>query len=272
MSPTPVAVRLGTHLSLEFVDVGSRAREVLVLLPGLSDSWRSYELVFPHLPDTFRTIAISQRGHGDSDKPETGYTVRDFAGDLNGLLDALGIREAVIAGHSSASLVARRFALDHPEKVVGLVLEGSFIKLGEAAAPFAARLASLGDPVPRAFVRDFATPTFGRAVPMEFVDAMIEENLKVPARVWRETFASLLDYDDSADLAALEVAALVIWGDQDAIIDRSATETLARSIRNSKLLVYEGIGHTPHWEDPAQFARDITTFVSDLAVRESARS
>ena len=152
-------------------------------------------------------------------------------------------------------------ALDHREKVAGLVLEGSFVKLGEGAAPFAALLASLEDPVPRAFARDFATPTFGRAVPTAFVDAMIDESLKVPTRVWRETFASLLDYDDSAEIGTLGVRALVIWGEKDAIIDRAATEALARSIKDSKLVVYEGIGHTPHWEVPARFAHDVAAFV-----------
>lgn len=254
-------VRLATGVSLAYVDIGARSSDVLVLLPGLSDSWRSYDLVLPHLPSTFRTIAISQRGHGDSDKPEKGYTVRDYAADLHALLDALAIRRAVIAGHSSASIVARRFGLDHPERIAGLVLEGSFVKLGEGAAQFGARFASLEDPIPREFARDYAGATFGHSVSKEFVDAMIEESLKAPARVWRETFASLLDYDDSAEVGRLDVATLAMWGDKDAIIDRAATDALARSMRDSKLVVYEGIGHTPHWEDPARFAHDVAAFV-----------
>jgi pimeloyl-ACP methyl ester carboxylesterase len=177
-------------------------------------------------------------------------------------MDALAIRKAVIMGHSSASIVARRFALDHPEKVAGLVLEGSFVKLGEGAAQFGTRLALLKDPIPREFARDFASATFGRPVSKDFIDAMVEESLKAPARVWRETFASLLDYDDAGEVAKLEVATLVIWGDKDAIIDRTETETLARSIRDSRLVVYAGIGHTPHWEDPARFAHDVAAFVA----------
>jgi non-heme chloroperoxidase len=90
---------------------------------------------------------------------------------------------------------------------------------------------------------------------------MIEESLKAPARVWREAFASLLDYEDSAEVGKLDVATLVMWGDKDAIIDRAATEALVRSIRDAKLMVYEGIGHTPHWENPARFAHDVAAFV-----------
>src|SRR5688572_25186865 len=83
----------------------------VILLPGLSDSWRSWELVTTRLPASLRVFAISQRGHGDSDKPESGYSVADFEADLAAFVDALALRRVVVVGHSSASLVARRFAV-----------------------------------------------------------------------------------------------------------------------------------------------------------------
>lgn len=259
----PTKVALSTQMTLSLVDLGDRqSSDVLILLPGLSDSWRSYELVLPHLPSSFRTIAISQRGHGDSDKPQTKYAVGDFEADLEALMDAVGVRRAVIAGHSSASIVARRFALNHPERVAGLILEGSFVSLaGLVPVEVKARFASLTDPLPREFVRDFTAGTFVRSPPPHFVDAMVDESLKVPARVWREHFASLIEYDDSRELPALTTPTLIVWGDRDGLIDGRATEALARSIPSSKLLAYGNVGHTPHWEDPARFARDVAAFV-----------
>lgn len=258
----PQRIQLSTHLTLSYVEVGDpRASDVVVLLPGLSDSWRSYELVLPHMPASVRTIAISQRGHGDSDKPPTGYAVQDYAADLSLLLDALAIPRAFVVGHSSASLVARRFALDHPERTAGLVLEGSFVRLGPRAAGVAAKFAALEDPIAREFVRDFTGGTFARPVPRAFVDSMVEESLKVPARVWRETFASLLTFDDSTELGTLRIPTLIMWGDKDAIIDREATASLARSIQTSRIVSFEGVGHTLHWEDPERFARNIVAFV-----------
>lgn len=268
LMPAARTIQLSSELALSYVDVGDpRATDVLVLLPGLSDSWRSYQRVLPYLPATIRTIAISQRGHGDSDKPPAGYSVSDYAADLGLLLDALALPRVVIAGHSSASLVARRFAHDHPTQVAGLILEGSFVSLGAHAAAAGAMFSSLQDPVTREFVRDFAGGTFARPVPDAFVDAMVEESLKVPARVWRETFASLLEFDDSTELASLRVPTLIVGGDRDAIIDREATATLARSIPSSSLLIFEEVGHTPHWEDPQRFARDVVAFVERCARR-----
>lgn len=262
---TPKTVSLPTKLRLSYVDVGDpRSKDVLVLVPGLSDSWRSWETVLPRLPATLRAIALSQRGHGESDKPEDGYSVRDYADDLAAFVDALGLGKVVVAGHSSAALVARRFALDHRERVAGIVLEGSFVRLtGPAAAAAAPRFAALTDPIDPAFVRGFTAGTFAHPVASTFIDAMIDESLKVPARVWRETFASILDYDDARELAGLEAPALIAWGAGDGIIDRAATDALTQAIGSSRLIAYEGVGHTPHWEVPDQFARDVAAFVAE---------
>lgn len=268
MTIAPTKIALSTQVGLSLVDLGDRRSEdVLVLLPGLSDSWRSYEAVLPHLPRSIRTIAVSQRGHGDSEKPQTHYSVRDYVADLQALLNALGVRHAVVAGHSSASVVARRFALDHPERVAGLVLEGSFVNLAGVPEEIRAKFRALTDPIPREFVRDFTAGTFVHAPPPDFVDAMVDESLKVPARVWRETFAALVAYDDARELPTLATPTLIVWGDRDGIIDRSATETLAQSVRSSKLLAYGNVGHTPHWETPERFAGDVTAFVEQCRRR-----
>lgn len=259
----PTRRSLSTGITVSFVEAGDpRSDEVLVLLPGLSDSWRSYELVLPHLPRSIRTFAVSQRGHGESDKPSTGYSVREFANDVGALLDALGLRRVFLAGHSSASIVARRFALDHPGRVAGLVLEGSFVTLrGRVPAPVATQFRSMSDPISRDFVRAFVAGTFARPPPPLFVETMVDEAMKVPARVWSGVFDSLLDYEDSSELATLGAPALVVWGDQDGLIDRSATDALARSIRSSRLVVHGGIGHTPHWEAPERYASDVAAFM-----------
>ncbi len=268
MRPAAKIVRLPTGLSLSHVDIGvANSKYALVLLPGLSDSWRSYELLLPHLPESIRTIAISQRGHGDSDKPPAGYSVRHFASDLRALLDAYALSRVVLVGHSSASLVARRFALDHPARIAGLVLEGSFVKLERIPTEVRAKFAGLEDPLTREFVRDFASGTVTRRVPNEFLDAMLDESLKAPAHVWSETFAGVIEYDDMSELATLGASTLILWGDQDTIVDWAATEALHRAIPSSRLLVYEGIGHTPHWEDPIRFAKDVAVFVDQCRQR-----
>ncbi len=57
--------------------------------------------------------------------PRRATVVRDFAADLAAFMDAIQLEAAVIAGGSSGGFVARRFAIDHPERTLGLVLLGS---------------------------------------------------------------------------------------------------------------------------------------------------
>lgn len=67
---------------LDAVLRGDPAGTPLVFLHGVTDSWRSFEPVLPHLPDSIRTVAVSQRGHGDSGRPAGGYDPSDFAADV----------------------------------------------------------------------------------------------------------------------------------------------------------------------------------------------
>ena len=101
----------------------------VILLHGVTDSWRSFELVLPHLPPSIHAFALSQRGHGDADRPLTGYSFHDFAADVAAFMDALQLKTAVIVGHSMGSGVDQRFALDYPDRLLGFVLVGSFATL-----------------------------------------------------------------------------------------------------------------------------------------------
>ena len=217
VEPVSERIALSSGLRLSYVDQGDRMGPVLVLVPGLTDSWRSYQLVLPHLPASIRTIAVSLRGHGDSDKPATGYRTADFAADVADLLSALGVRRAVLAGHSSGSLVAQRFAIDHPDRAEGIVLEGSFSTLRgrrEVEELVAATFAPLKYPIAPEFVRAFASGTIARPVPQWFIDVSVQESLKVPARVWREGFTGLLLDDHTPELGAIRAPSLLDMGRQ----------------------------------------------------------
>ena len=143
-------VTLASGLTLSYAERGDASGPAVLLLPGPTDSWRSYEPVLDLLPEEIRAISASQRGHGESDKPAMGYGVEDFAADVVLLLDAFGIERAVLAGHSGSCLVARRVALDHADRVAGLVLEASPTTLRDDAQllSFVATIVSeLEDPI-----------------------------------------------------------------------------------------------------------------------------
>jgi pimeloyl-ACP methyl ester carboxylesterase len=179
-------------------------------------------------------------------------------------LDALGLDRPVVVGHSGAGLFARRFALDHPERTAGLVLEATPPTLRgdpHLESPLGSILSELRDPVDVELVRRVIGDTTGDALSASFAEAMVQETLKVPARVWRETFAGLLHYDDTSELEHLAVPVLLIWGDADDLVTRDKQDALVNAIPRAELVTYAGIGHSPHWEDPSRFAADLARFV-----------
>jgi non-heme chloroperoxidase len=261
------SVELASGLRLSCAQQGDAGDVALVLLPGPTDSWRSYEEILDRLPPSMHTVAVSLRGHGDSDKPETGYRIEDYANDVALLLDALGIERAVLVGHSGSCLVARRVALDHPERIAGLVLEASpsTLRGNPGLQEFVHSVVSdLEDPISAELVRSFVVGTSSDDLTPEWLDQLTEEVLKVPARVWKQTFDALLDYDDTFELTRIAVPTLLVWGELDALVPRDMQGRLVRRIPTVELLVYPGAGHTPRWDDPARFTRDVAAFAAGL--------
>jgi non-heme chloroperoxidase len=261
------SVELRNSVTLRYREHGESSGLPLVLLPGLGDSWRSFEPVLEHLPDSIRAFALTLRGHGDATHPEKGYGFQDFAVDLYSFLDALGLRAAVIAAHSASGFYAERFAIDHPEHALGLVLIGTPLTLRNHQGlhdAWDSVISKMADPVDPGFVRETQAGTLVKPVPEDFFETLVAEAMKVPARVWKQAFQHLLEHDLSDEISNIHAPTLIVWGDQDQVVSRIDQDALAAAIRGSRLLVYVGAGHSPHWEEPSRFASDLSTFIETL--------
>ena len=271
MTPTAKTVALPNGVDLQYAEQGRRDGIPVVLLHGITDSWRSFEPVLAHLPDSLHAFAVTQRGHGDASRPPSGYRVEDFAADVGLFMDALGIDSAVLGGHSMGSVVAQRFAIDRPERVRALVLIGAVATL-QGNAPveelWDAAVSKLADPIDRGFVLDFQRSTIAQEVPLDFLEAVVDESLKVPARVWRAAFGALLEADLTPALGKIAAPTLVLWGDTDVIASASQQARLAKGITGAELRIYAGAGHAPHWEEPDRVGADLAAFAA--ALRQSA--
>ncbi|MBA3430137.1 MAG: alpha/beta hydrolase [Actinobacteria bacterium] len=266
-TPFIESVELPNRVTLQYVEQGDPSDVPVLLLHGFLDSWRSFEPVLSHLPGSIHAFALTQRGHGDASRPATGYSVRDFAADLTAFMDVLQLEAAVIVGGSSGGFVARRFAVDHPERTLGLVLLGSPATLRDKPGVLEmwdSTISKLTDPISHDFVREFAESTLTRPVPQAFLETIVRENLKVPARVWRATCKGLLEDDSLGELDKIKAPTLIVWGDRDAILPRSDQESLAAAITGSRLLVYPGAGHAFYWEEPGRVASALAAFIAEF--------
>jgi len=187
--------------------------------------------------------------------------------DVAAFMDALELEAAVVVGHSVGSAVAQRFAIDYPGRTRGLVLAGSAVSYDDN--PVVQQLwdnviSKMEDPVDPGFAREFQKSTLAQPVPDWFLETIVQESLKVPARVWKSTVAGILELDLSEELNEIEVPTLIVWGDQDEMVPRSEQEMQLETIPNAQLTVHEGAGHGLHWEKPKRFASDLIGFIKSL--------
>lgn len=211
-------------------------------------------------------FAISQRGHGDSDRPETGYLPKDFANDIADFIRRKNLRSVILVGHSMGGMIVQQFALDHPQLLRGSVIAGSAPSLAskKELKDFYASVMALNDPIDTAFVYDFQLSTVSTPVSLDYMNKLTQEGLKVPSGIWKSVLTNLLRQDYTRSLYKIEVPVLILWGDQDDICSRRDQEILQAEIANSQLIVYKGTGHGIHWEEPAQFARDLLNFIGKV--------
>jgi pimeloyl-ACP methyl ester carboxylesterase len=181
-------------------------------------------------------------------------------------MDKLGINNAVIAGGSSGGFAARRFAIDHPQRTKGLVLLGSPLSLRDKPAVLElwdSTISKLTDPVDKNFVQEFVESTFIQQVPQEFIETLVQESLKVPARVWKAVLEGLLEDESAEEISKIQSPTLIVWGEQDTIVSRNEQETIAVAIPDSRLVVYPGAGHALYCEEPARLASDLVAFMAN---------
>ena len=95
----------------------------ILLMHGLTANAHAFDgLIAAGLSPTFNVLSVDLRGRGESDAPETGYTMKEHAADIIGLMDALHIEKVILAGHSFGGFLALYMAKFYPERVDKLIL------------------------------------------------------------------------------------------------------------------------------------------------------
>jgi pimeloyl-ACP methyl ester carboxylesterase len=261
-------VRLPGGPTIEYAEQGPRDGPAMLMLHGITDTWRSFEPVLPWLPPDWHVVSMTQRGHGGS-SCGSGLRTRDFAADAAAMLATLGLRQALVVGHSMGAVNALRLAMDHPALVRGVVAAAAFASFSDKPAfvDFVeSQVLTLGAQVPRGLAESFQRDTLAAPVAPGLLETMVDECLRTPAATWRGAFDALLEDDFSAELHTVDVPVLLPWGDADAFSPEADQQRLERQLPRAARVVYAGAGHALHWEQPRRFAADLVRFEQMLAV------
>jgi pimeloyl-ACP methyl ester carboxylesterase len=108
-------------IRLHYLDWGGEG-EALIFLTGMGCSAHLFDKIAPRFTDRFRVLALTRRGQGESDYPETGYDIDTLADDIHDFMETLKIEKAVLAGHSLAGIELIHYAATYPRKASKLVL------------------------------------------------------------------------------------------------------------------------------------------------------
>jgi pimeloyl-ACP methyl ester carboxylesterase len=225
--------------------------EALLLIMGYGAYSAMWGLQIPSFSQEYRVISFDNRGTGQSDKPDTPYTIKMMADDARGLLDAIGIDSAHVCGVSMGGMIAQELALNYPDRVKSLILGCTFCGGAKAVPPapeVQALLAGIGE-LP---LEEQARVMMPLLWTQEFIDknpvaveiyVAITLKYPTPAHGFARQAEAIMFHDTYERLPQIAAPTLVITGDADRIIPADNSKILASRIPNAELVVLKNAGH-----------------------------
>lgn len=226
----------------------------LVLIHGFPLDLSIWDAVVPLLENDYDLIVPDLRGFGESSTVDTPYTILDFANDIAGLLDHLGLEKAAFAGHSMGGYVALAFAKEYPQRVSGLALVSSQAA-ADAPERKAGRYKTARDVAEKGVdvVADAMTPKLSANEKVqEFTNLLMKAQSRagvvgaLKAMAEREDFTSIL--------SQFSFPVVLIHGDADALISIDRAREIKSILPAAQLIKLKKAGHMPMLEFPQETA------------------
>mgnify|MGYP002780377157 FL=1 len=267
-APPSQFVEIGDGVTVHLRDEGPRDAPAIVLLHGSNADLHTWEPWVQALKDRYRVIRFDQIGHGlTGPDPKEDYSRDNYVADILEVADRLGLERFVLGGNSMGGKHALAFAMAHPERLAGLVLVdgsgGPMLKLDKAKEENTsgnigfriARMPGVNLLAEQITPRSLIAQSLEQSVSNKAIvtPAMIDrywELLRYPGnrRATLKRFSEPYDPLTDAEVAAVATPTLILWGEEDRLIPVEAGEWLDRTLPDSTLVVYPGIGHLPHEE------------------------
>ncbi len=265
---------IANGIRLHYVERGSGA--AMLWLHGLCASAEGWRDTMAHFADRFHVIAYDARGHGRSEIPDDpgAYSQEVMINDLGAVMDALGVGQAILGGHSMGAGVALNFALRYPERCRGLILVGIgsgssspkwwekwWGKLADVVAEkgMAAAIEEMKE-LP-AWRDVFTNPRVGKEV-TESILRNSTRGIASTIRGVQQKRSSVFQLE--ATLKASPTATLVVMSEFDTPVMESS-RFIAQCMPKGELKVLPARSHWTHLEAADQFLHAVDEFVAPLA-------
>ena len=244
---------------------GSR---VIALVHGVGLNRHSWQWQGPALSISHRVITFDLHGHGDSSVPPRAPSLSLFSEQLVELLDHLGIATASVFGFSLGGMIARRFAMDHADRLEALgILHSAHARDKAAHDAIQTRVVQAAQDGPAATVE--------AALSRWFTDGFRQSHPQIMDEVRRWILANRKDVyapiyevlvDGVTELVApsppIAVPTLVMTGDEDYGNSPAMSRAIAAEIPGSELVILPGLRHMALAEAPELFNASLLSFMS----------
>lgn len=276
---------IADDITLHVLQWGEQGTPV-VCVHGLTANAFCFQAIADELASDHRVFAYDLRGRGDSDKPETGYSVPIHAADLAELLKELELERPVIIGHSLGALIALHFAAHHPQALSKLVLIDAGAPLPwntpeEQPAWLAASISRLGVPVPsfqeyieRLKLAPFLSP-WSEYLDLYFRhDVFVNSDNSVASKCYREGVIEeglrFAEAEPEQQWARVEVPTLLLragqgmFSDSDQLLPGVFVERMLKAMKQCHYVNYPALNHyTILFNAASGPAREIRTFLEE---------
>jgi pimeloyl-ACP methyl ester carboxylesterase len=250
----------------------------ILLLHGFTFSLETWDGWASQLSSDYRVIRFDLAGHGlTGPDPKKRYSPQERAEFTGAVMDALGLEQAVVGGNSLGGLTAWRFAAAHPERVTALVLVSPAAYPNNGVSDVALspppQMQLFLRTAPEAGVRQVAERSFADDAQiterrLETLRDLIRRRGNGEAMI--ETIEEFTLPDPSADLASVQAATLILWGEEDQLIPIAQGEAMASVIPKARLVRYRDVGHVAQEEIAEQSAADVRAFLEGTAVNDAS--
>jgi pimeloyl-ACP methyl ester carboxylesterase len=239
----------------------------LILVHGLADDHRAWREVLPGLVLAHRVILYDFRGHGQTSLGAPDGTLSQLAGDLEALLDHLGVERAALAGFSLGGTIVMRFAIDHPERVDRLLPVATSSRVGRAAAEWyleRATLAARGQAELLPHLEKDTREQFATAPELAGAHMEIRRESTADPRGYENAcraMARLRDEPLDPELGRVKAPTLVIAAADDPLCPPKAAEIIAAGIHGARVEVVDASGHQLPVQQPEPLAALMLDFL-----------
>ncbi len=266
-------ITVDTNVKIYVEDLNPAGNKTILFLHGWPGSNRLFEYQFNQLPKLgFRCIGIDTRGFGFSDKPWSGYDYNTLADDVKDVVDALGLQNFTLGGHSTGGAIAIRYMARHNGH------GAAKLALFDAAAPSLVKRPNFPYGIEKDVVLQIIKGTYNDRPKMlqDFGDIFFYQRITGALSEWFfQLGLQAASWSTAAiantwlnevlfyDLETINVPTLIIHGIHDRVVPFQLGEIQKQGIKNSRLLPFRYSGHATFYDERDKFNDELVKFIEE---------